>query len=81
MCNIKVTEKDIDVFEVEYKGHYVCCYGDIIPEDNIFICCDNEIYDDIYHYRNGFNSWEKCVKEIIDHHSNEFPCPVQIEVI
>ena len=65
--------------EIKYKGQSISCFGDPEPTNNIYICCDGELYDGVY--LDGFETWEECVKEIVDNHSKSFPNPVQIEVI
>ena len=64
---------------IKYKGHSVSCFGEMHPEQNIQVCCNNENYDDIF--ARGFNNWTEAVHFIVDYKKAYFPDPVQMEAI
>lgn len=60
---------------INYMNQEVHCYGEISPEENISICCDDEIGDGIY--ADGFENWTEAVHHLIDNYRRDI---VQLEV-
>lgn len=52
---------------VRIKG--IDCYGEMYPEQNIEIICEDERYDGIY--PDGFNTWTEAVDYLLEHHSKD----------
>jgi len=63
---------------IKYKGNDVDCFGDMSPEQNISVVCDDEFDDGIV--AEGFDNWTQAVHKLVD--CGRFPSGiVQLESI
>jgi len=65
-----------DRMDNHVKIKNVDCYGEMSPDQNVSICCDDEAFDGVH--ADGFKNWTEAVNWLLENYRKDI---VQLEAV